>query len=67
VTELDIPADLEEIVLRCLAKEPGDRPASAWELRELLGRLRCFGAWTRDQARRWWETHAPEALDGSLP
>lgn len=34
----DLPADLEDLVLRCLAKRPEDRPSSARELRALLPR-----------------------------
>jgi serine/threonine-protein kinase len=50
-----ISAELEEIVLACLAKRPSERPSSAWELADRLAQ--CVGSpWTREDARRWWET-----------
>ncbi len=35
----EVPADLEFLLLRTMSKKPEDRPASAWEMREVLGRL----------------------------
>src|SRR5262249_12867548 len=32
----DVPADLERVILRCLAIEPEDRPERALELRDAL-------------------------------
>ncbi len=49
-----VPADLEALVLRCLAKAPNHRPASAAELREALRRCADFGRWTEEDAREWW-------------
>jgi serine/threonine-protein kinase len=49
-----VAADLEALLLACLAKPPSDRPASAQALRE---RLRACGAaarWTNERAARWW-------------
>jgi serine/threonine-protein kinase len=51
-----IPADLDAIVMACLAKRPADRPASAEELGELLGQCEVEQPWTRDDARSWWRT-----------
>ncbi|MBL9014657.1 MAG: serine/threonine protein kinase [Myxococcales bacterium] len=50
-----LPADLEAIVLACLAKDRGDRPASAAELRAKL--LACADARAYDPAaaRAWWQ------------
>jgi tRNA A-37 threonylcarbamoyl transferase component Bud32 len=48
-----IPQDLEVLILRCLARKPGDRPASAEELRGLLA-LVWTPPWTPDDARAWW-------------
>jgi serine/threonine-protein kinase len=51
-----LPDDLEALILRCLAKVPGDRPATAAELRR--GLLTCaVSPWTEDQARAWWASH----------
>jgi serine/threonine-protein kinase len=61
-----VPEMLEEIVLRCLAKDPGERPQSAEELRELLRACEDVGLWTQSQARGWWESHA-EVVRGDPP
>jgi serine/threonine-protein kinase len=52
-----LPPPLEALVLRCLEKNPDDRPATAAELAEAL--LHCGVApWTHRDARAWWEQHA---------
>jgi serine/threonine-protein kinase len=52
-----LPADLEAIVLACLAKDRDDRPASAAVLRTSF--LACADAGRNDQpaARDWWRAH----------
>jgi serine/threonine-protein kinase len=57
----DIPADLERIVMRCLAKKPTDRFQEVGSLDQALGECVAAGEWTRQRAARWWyETeHAP--------
>ncbi|TVR01885.1 MAG: hypothetical protein EA398_09020 [Deltaproteobacteria bacterium] len=58
---LVIPASLERLVMQLLSKDPEDRPASASELRELLGALEGVGAWTEEDALSWWEENLPDA------
>jgi serine/threonine-protein kinase len=52
-----LPADLEAVILRCLAKEPSDRPATARELRAALAACGDAGSWSEDHARAWWSEH----------
>jgi serine/threonine-protein kinase len=53
-----IPQGLDDLVLDCLAKDPAERPASAREMISRLDAVRDSGAWTEDDARRWWEENA---------
>ena len=62
-TELPIPRDLEQVVLRCLAKKPDDRPSGAGELQRLLTEC-ATPIWTEAEAQAWWEKHLP--LSSSL-
>lgn len=50
-----IPPDLEEVVLRCLAKEPDDRYQTAAELREALDACAAATRWTGGDAAAWWQ------------
>jgi eukaryotic-like serine/threonine-protein kinase len=52
-----IPKDLEDLVLRCLAKEPDDRSPSAEWLAARLAECEMAGAWTSQRAREWWKAH----------
>jgi serine/threonine-protein kinase len=65
----DIPADLEEVVLRCLAKDPDDRFSTAEELQLVLAACASAAGWDARRAASWWEafeppTAAPPALMG---
>ena len=58
-TTRPIPADLEGIVLACLAKDPADRPQTADEVALRLGTVRMAEEWTPLRARDWWNEHRP--------
>jgi eukaryotic-like serine/threonine-protein kinase len=49
-----IPADLDAVVLRCLAKDPMERYPDAETLEAALGRCSCATSWDKAQARQWW-------------
>ncbi len=55
-----IPRDVEEVVLRCLEKEPSRRYQTAAELAESLRRCEAAGQWTCADAARWWRTSCTE-------
>jgi len=52
-----LPGDLEQILLDCLAKEPGDRPDSAASLRDRLRACADVPRWTNQDAQEWWALH----------
>jgi serine/threonine-protein kinase len=52
-----VPADLEEVLLRCLRKDPGARFPDAAALREALLSCADAGRWGRADAKRWWDRH----------
>jgi serine/threonine-protein kinase len=51
-----IPADLEEVVLRCLAKNPNDRYLDTCRLAEALDACADAANWSRQHAADWWRT-----------
>ena len=55
-----LPADLEQVVLECLAKDPEDRPGSAHELIDRLEACGCAGQWNQRQAAQWWAASGPD-------
>ena len=64
-TDMPITAELERLVLQCLAKDPKDRPSSA---RAVGRRLAVVGApeWQPHEAADWWADH-PLDVDSVAP
>jgi serine/threonine-protein kinase len=60
-----IPHELEQLILRCLAKSPDDRPSSANALRNHLSHLRHADDWSDDDAARWWLRHRRTGVQGT--
>jgi serine/threonine-protein kinase len=50
-----IPSDLEALILKCLAKKPAERPASAQELHEALAECARTTPWNASEARAFWQ------------
>jgi eukaryotic-like serine/threonine-protein kinase len=62
----DISPELDELVVECLNKKPAERPASARDLCDRLGRCGVEAAWTREDAKLWWETRLEPEVAVSL-
>jgi serine/threonine-protein kinase len=63
-TELPIPEMLEDVVLACLAKKPGDRPQTARQLAQSLDAIHGM-TWSDAEAGRWWRVHHPPQASAS--
>lgn len=50
-------AGLAQLLMRCLAKAPRDRPTDAQAFGDELEASERLGRWTRDQAGVWWSEH----------
>ena len=59
-----VTADLESLLLACLAKRPEDRPASAHVLLARLRACASAGQWSNARAAAWWASHRQQLLSG---
>lgn len=55
-----IPPELDDLVFRCVAKDPAQRPASVAEMLEVIQSLMKTHVWTQEDARRWWRAFEKE-------
>jgi serine/threonine-protein kinase len=56
-TEQYVPAELDQLVLACLAKDPADRPQTAAAVAAALDAMEV-GSWSEADASTWWSRHA---------
>ncbi|MEW4564971.1 serine/threonine-protein kinase [Bremerella sp. JC770] len=54
-----IPDALQDLISRCLAKDPKDRPQTAEEVLKEVEKLLDDFPWTQQDAEDWWETNIP--------
>jgi serine/threonine-protein kinase len=57
----NVPADLQAVVFRCLAKDPARRFADAASLESALSACSCAGRWGEQQGEAWWREHGGPA------
>jgi eukaryotic-like serine/threonine-protein kinase len=67
VARQNVPPELERLVMACLAKKPGERPASAAAVVREIARSGLAGPWTPDRAMAWWRDNLPEKLAPAVP
>jgi len=60
----DVPGDLEQVVLRCLAKAPIDRFPDAEALRQALADCAASNEWDGRRAATWWQEASHEGNAG---
>jgi len=61
----DCPADLEAVVLRCLAKKPDERYTDTRALALALAECGCSEDWNEARAEGWWIERASTELEGA--
>jgi serine/threonine-protein kinase len=58
----DVPPDLEQVIMQCLAKSPADRYRDADHLGAALAACRSADDWDATAAALWWQEHEPQAI-----
>jgi serine/threonine-protein kinase len=55
--QASVPADLQDVILRCLKKDPVLRYPDAGSLEKALSACQGIDEWTPEQAEEWWRRH----------
>jgi eukaryotic-like serine/threonine-protein kinase len=52
-----VSPDLADLLMRCLAKQPEERPATAETLDQALAACAAAATWSTREAEQWWRAH----------
>lgn len=52
-----VASELNQLIMRCLAKDPDQRPRSAIDVKAELQRMAPHSPWTEADAKSWWAKH----------
>ena len=61
-----VSADLEDLLMSCLAKKPEGRPAGAEALEAALAKCASVAGWNHEQAREWWRKRGAAKLEKTM-
>jgi eukaryotic-like serine/threonine-protein kinase len=59
LSPFSVTADLDALILDCLAKSPEDRPQTIAEVRQRLSAIEPAESWGDSEAKKWWWQHLP--------
>lgn len=65
--QADVRADLERVILRCLAKKPEDRFQDTDSLEQALAECAAADQWMQSHAARWWQENDQTAGPAGEP
>jgi len=66
-TELEVPAELEALIMDCLAKSPSARPQTMRDISRRLSSMRHTERWCTSAAEQWWQVHHPSPCLQPMP
>lgn len=65
---VNVPKDVDEVVLRCLAKDSNERFPDAATFERALAECACADQWTTERAAEWWKSREPApVVESSAP
>jgi serine/threonine-protein kinase len=62
-----VPADLQDVILRCLEKDPDRRYQDAVSLEKAFAACESTNSWTPERAEDWWRQHGDGIVSAPPP